>query len=98
MFDLFLSHVYQKQQRTDAFVAICEGVILHDEVQKVGRFFLAGTVERLAEHGLFHGAEDGIQGVSSRIAKKGRCFIARHQVPLELSDCTQGTVTVQHAN
>ncbi len=45
MFHALLLQVEQEEQRTDAFVAVGERVVLDDEVEQVGRFLLPGPVE-----------------------------------------------------
>ena len=55
-----LCEIEQEQKSADALVAVGEGVILDDEIEQMGRLFLAAAVERFAEHGLLDIADNGL--------------------------------------
>ena len=66
---LLLAEVDQEQQRADALVAVREGMVLHQEVEKIGRLLLARSVEGLAEHGLLDIPEDPLEDLAARNAE-----------------------------
>ena len=94
----FLVQVHEKEERADPLVSVGEGMILHDEVEQVRRFFFAGAIERFAEHGLLDAAENSLQRLAARIAEKRRRLITRHQFLFEFSDRSRSAVIIQYAN
>ena len=67
------------------------------KIEQVRGLLLAGTVERLPEHGLLDVAENGSESVATGIAEQGRGLIARNQFAPERHDCLAGLLMIEHA-
>lgn len=64
----------------DALVAVGKGVVLGDEVEEVGRFFLDGGVELFAAEALINVAEAAFEGVVFFVAEHGALRAVAHGV------------------
>ena len=88
-----------KQERADALVAVGEGVILDDEVEKVRGLRLHRRIGGLAEDALIEIAEQSGQTVLALAAEEIAGLAAREQIGLE--PCNGGACLVrgrQHAS
>ena len=64
-------------------VAVGEGMILDDEIEQMGRLFLATSLKGFDEHGLLYVAQQRFQSIAARVAEERRGFSFRGQIAPE---------------